>query len=46
MSGQNERSYPVVMQYVGGETKVSWPASIRTADPVMPLPAGNPYSTR
>ena len=46
MSGQNERSYPVVMQFVGGETKVSWPATIRTADPVIPLPSGNPYSTR
>jgi branched-chain amino acid transport system substrate-binding protein len=46
MAGQNERSSPVVMQYFGGETKVSWPAAIRTADPVMPLPAGNPYSTR
>jgi branched-chain amino acid transport system substrate-binding protein len=46
MAGQNERSYPVVMQYIGGETKVAWPASIRTADPVIPLPSGNPYSTR
>jgi branched-chain amino acid transport system substrate-binding protein len=46
MAGQNERSSPVVMQYIGGETKVSWPAAIRTADPVMPLPSGNPYATR
>jgi branched-chain amino acid transport system substrate-binding protein len=46
MSGQNERSSPVVMQYIGGETKIAWPASIKTIDPVMPLPAGNPYSPR
>src|SRR5919112_2122083 len=28
MSGQNERSTPAVMQYVNGETKVVWPATI------------------
>lgn len=46
MSGQNERSNPVVMQYIGGETKIAWPASIKTIDPVIPLPSGNPYSPR
>ena len=46
MAGQNERSSPVVMQYVKGVTKIAWPASIKTIDPVMPLPAGNPYSPR
>lgn len=46
MSGQNERSSPVVMQYIGGETKIAWPTSIKTIDPVMPLPSGNSYSTR
>ena len=44
MSGQNERSSPVVMQFIGGETKVVWPASIKTADPVLPLPKGHTYS--
>src|SRR4029453_4445081 len=38
MAGQNERSSPVVMQYVNGETKVAWPASIKTIDAVLPLP--------
>jgi branched-chain amino acid transport system substrate-binding protein len=46
MAGQNARSSPVVMQYVGGETKVVWPASIKTADPVLPLPAGHAYAAR
>ncbi len=46
MSGQNERSSPVVMQYIGGETKIAWPAAIKTIDPVMPLPSGNPYAPR
>src|SRR3954453_2095803 len=44
MSGQNERSLPVVMQFVKGETKVVWPAAIKTADPVIPFPAGHAYA--
>jgi branched-chain amino acid transport system substrate-binding protein len=44
MAGQNARSSPVVMQYIKGETKIAWPASIRTIDPVLPLPAGHPYA--
>jgi branched-chain amino acid transport system substrate-binding protein len=44
MSGQNERSYPVVMQYIDGETEVVWPEAIRTAEPVLPLPSESPYA--
>jgi branched-chain amino acid transport system substrate-binding protein len=44
MSGQNERSSPVVMQFIGGDTKVVWPAAIKTAEPVLPLPKGHTYS--
>ncbi len=44
MSGQNERSSPVVMQYIGGDTKIVWPAAIKTADPVLPLPKGHTYA--
>ena len=44
MSGQNERSSPVVMQYVNGETKVVWPAAIKTMDPMLPLPKGHVYA--
>src|SRR5262245_8535321 len=44
MAGQNERSSPVVMQYIKGETKIAWPAAIRTIDPVLPLPAGHAYA--
>lgn len=46
MAGQNERSSPVVMQYIGAETKIVWPSAIRTAEPVLPLPADHPYSAR
>ena len=44
MAGQNERSGPVVMQFVSGETKVVWPTAIKTADPVFPLPKGHAYA--
>jgi branched-chain amino acid transport system substrate-binding protein len=44
MAGQNERSSPVVMQYIKGETKIVWPKAIRTVEPVLPLPAGHAYA--
>jgi branched-chain amino acid transport system substrate-binding protein len=44
MSGQNERSTPVVMQYIDGETKIAWPTPIQTVDPVLPLPEGHAYA--
>jgi branched-chain amino acid transport system substrate-binding protein len=44
MSGQSERSSPVVMQYVDGVTKIAWPANLRTIDPVLPFPAGHAYA--
>jgi branched-chain amino acid transport system substrate-binding protein len=44
MSGQNERSSPVVMQYIDGATKIAWPSSIQTADPVLPLPEGHTFA--
>jgi branched-chain amino acid transport system substrate-binding protein len=43
MAGQNERSSPVVMQYVDGKTFIAWPKALRTIDPVLPLPKGHPY---
>ena len=44
MSGQNERSSPVVMQYIDGATKIAWPTAIQTVDPVLPLPAGHAFA--
>ena len=44
MAGQNERSSPVVMQYVDGETKIAFPSAIQTADPVLPFPAGHAFA--
>lgn len=44
MSGQNERSTPVVHQYNGRDTFIVWPAAIKTKDAVMPLPKGHTYA--
>jgi len=43
MAGQNERSFPVVMQYVNGRTYIAWPKAIRTTDPMLPFPKGHAY---
>ena len=44
LAGQNERSSPVVMQFVKRETKIAWPTAIKTGDPVLPLPKGHAYA--
>lgn len=46
LSGQNERSTPVVMQYAGEHISVVWPNNIRTQDPVLPLPSSSVYAMR
>jgi branched-chain amino acid transport system substrate-binding protein len=44
LSGQNERSTPVVMQNAGEHISVVWPSNIRTRDPVFPLPKSSIYA--
>ena len=46
MSGQNERSFPVVIQYVDDKSYVVWPKSQAQREAVLPLPAGTTYSYR
>jgi branched-chain amino acid transport system substrate-binding protein len=46
LSGQNERSTPVVMQYAGSAIAVVWPDKIKTQTPVLPLAASSPYAMR
>src|SRR5215831_18119994 len=46
LSGQNERSTPVVMQNSGEHIAVVWPANIQTQEPVLPLPASSTYAMR
>src|SRR5262245_37213416 len=43
VSGQNERSTPVVMQNAGEHISVVYPTAIRTQEPVLPLPKSSVY---
>ncbi len=43
MDGQNERAFPVIVQYIDRETKVAWPKELQTVDPVMPFPSSSPF---
>ena len=44
IAGQNERSYPVVIQYIGDKPYVVWPKNLAQRDVVLPWPAGMTYS--
>jgi branched-chain amino acid transport system substrate-binding protein len=44
MAGQNERSSPVVMQYVDGKTMIAWPKALRNVDPMIPFPKGHAFA--
>ena len=46
MAGQNERSFPVVVQYVDDKSYVVWPKSQAQREAVLPLPAGTTYSNK
>jgi len=46
MAGQNMLATPVVMQYVDGQTKIAWPIALQTIDPILPLPASQPYAVK
>jgi ABC-type branched-subunit amino acid transport system substrate-binding protein len=46
MAGQNERSFPVVIQYVDDKSYVVWPKSQAQREAVLPLPAGTTYSNK
>jgi ABC-type branched-subunit amino acid transport system substrate-binding protein len=44
IAGQNERSYPVVIQYIDDKPYVVWPKNLAQRDVVLPWPAGMTYS--
>src|SRR5690242_12040996 len=46
MAGQNERSFPVIIQYVDDKSYVVWPKSQAQREAVLPLPAGTTYSNK
>ena len=44
--GQNDRSFPVIIQYVDDKPYVVWPKALQVREPVLPLPASSPYAER
>src|SRR5262249_17286642 len=44
--GQNQRSFPVVIQYIDDKPYVVWPQSQEQREAVLPLPKGNTYSNQ
>ena len=46
MAGQNDRAFPVIVQYVDDKAYVAWPKSLQEKDPVLPLPASSPYAMK
>jgi branched-chain amino acid transport system substrate-binding protein len=46
MAGQNERSFPVVIQYIDDKSYVVWPKSQAQREAVLPLPKGTTFSNQ
>jgi branched-chain amino acid transport system substrate-binding protein len=46
MAGQNDRAFPVIVQYVDDKSYVVWPKSLQLRDPVLPLPASSPFAAK
>ncbi len=46
MAGQNERAYPVVIQYIDDKSYVVWPKAQQQREPVLKLPSSSPYAAR
>jgi ABC-type branched-subunit amino acid transport system substrate-binding protein len=44
IAGQNERAFPVIVQYIDDKVSVVWPKSLQQREPVLPLPGTSPYS--
>jgi ABC-type branched-subunit amino acid transport system substrate-binding protein len=44
MAGQNERAFPVIVQYVDDKAQIVWPKSLQIREPVLPLPSSSPYA--
>ena len=44
IAGQNERAFPVIMQYIDDKSYVVWPKSQVQREAVLPLPAGTTYA--
>ncbi|MBP6767744.1 MAG: ABC transporter substrate-binding protein [Reyranella sp.] len=46
IAGQNERSFPVIIQYIDDKSYVVWPKSQQQREPVLPLPKTSGFSNQ
>ena len=46
LRGQNDRAFPVVIQYIDDKSYVVWPKSQQQREPVLKLPASSPYAVK
>jgi branched-chain amino acid transport system substrate-binding protein len=46
MAGQNDRAFPVIVQYIDDQAHIVWPKSLQRREPVLPLPASSPYAAK
>jgi len=44
MAGQNDRAFPVIVQYIDDKAHVVWPKSLQHHEAVLPLPSSSPYA--
>ncbi|PYN96563.1 MAG: ABC transporter ATP-binding protein [Candidatus Rokuibacteriota bacterium] len=44
MAGQNDRAFPVIVQYIDDKAHIVWPKSLQHHEPVLPLPSSSPYA--
>jgi ABC-type branched-subunit amino acid transport system substrate-binding protein len=46
MAGQNDRAYPVIVQYIDDQSYVVWPKAQQEREPVLKLPDDSPYAMK
>jgi branched-chain amino acid transport system substrate-binding protein len=44
IAGQNERAFPIIVQYIDDQANIVWPKSLQRREPVLPLPSSSPYA--
>ena len=44
MAGQNERAFPIIVQYIDDQPNIVWPKSLQRREPVLPMPSSSPYA--
>jgi branched-chain amino acid transport system substrate-binding protein len=46
MAGQNERAFPVIIQYIDDKPNLVWPTRLQLREPPLPLPASSGFAAR